>query len=344
MELPIIIYKASAGPRICDTGNWTDTDYTKDESGYVTSFGIDLRTHVSLIPKDGSEVKIISENLETQTTIKDFRQIEYKGTLDLLVAAVKVMDINQGFTARIRADAPPGCGVGTSAAVAVALLGALHGFMGKEIDRAQIAAMAQRLETEELGLLCGVQDQYAAAFGGWNYMKIDYPDVEITPINAPDWLIAELESRLILVYFGPRSSSKQHAEVFPGYERGEERVVEGMDLLRKSGTDMREALIAADLNAIPKVMNQNWEAAKMLSSDSQGFGITTKQIEWVHELAFENGAIGFDVNGAAGGGSASILAGQGREHELRKALEGANIQVLPFNFDFRGLQVWEVEA
>ncbi|MBY9021952.1 MAG: GHMP kinase, partial [Candidatus Lokiarchaeota archaeon] len=168
--------------RICDIGGWTDTWFYK-KNGAVFNFSIDLYSNVKLIENNTKKINIFSENLDLSTQITNYDKIEYDGTLDLLKAAIKRMEIKSGLDIYVRTDAPPGCGTGTSASVAVALISALAHYSGKLLQKYEIAELAHKLETEELKLESGVQDQFAAAFGGLNFMVIEYPTVKITNIE-----------------------------------------------------------------------------------------------------------------------------------------------------------------
>ena len=177
--------------RICDVGGWTDTWFYK--KGAVFNFCVDLYSYVRIIENNTEKINIISENLDLSTEIMNYRKIEYDGILDLLKAAVKRMEINVGLDIFVRADAPPGCGTGTSASVAVALIAALARYSNKFLVPYEIAELAHKLETEELNVESGVQDQYAAAYGGINFMEIDYPKVKLTKIEIDENRILELE-------------------------------------------------------------------------------------------------------------------------------------------------------
>ena len=142
----IIVSKAPV--RICDIGGWTDTWFYP--KGAVFSIGINLCSYVRIIPNFLKIVKIYSENLNLTSEIQDFNKIKYDGKLDLLKAAVKRMNIKEGIDIFIRAEAPPGCGTGTSASVAVALIAALTHFSQKELTKGEIADLAHKLEIEEL--------------------------------------------------------------------------------------------------------------------------------------------------------------------------------------------------
>ncbi len=319
--------------RVCDIGGWTDTWFYNN--GAVFNFCVDLYSFIRLVETNSNSINIISENLDINEKIKDYRKIEYNGTLDLLKAAVKRMEINSGINIYARSDAPPGCGTGTSASIAVALIGALSKYSDKHMSPYQIAELAHKLETEELGLESGVQDQYAAAFGGINFMEIDYPTVKLSNLKVNKKRIFELESQMILVYFGSRSSSKMHLQVIKNYEEGKESIINTFEILKKSAYKMLRAINYEDIHEVGAIMNQNWNAQKELHPM-----ISPPFIQRAEKIAFQKGAIGFKCNGAGGGGSAIILAEKGCEYELKKELIKKNFLIIPCKLDFNGLEIY----
>lgn len=327
-----VIY-SRAPVRVCDIGGWTDTWFYKQ--GAVINFCVDLYSYIRLVENNSNSINIISENLDLNAKIKDYRQIEYDGILDLLKAAVKRMEIKSGLNIYARSDAPPSCGTGTSASIAVALIGALSKFSDKYLSPYQIAELAHKLETEELGLESGVQDQYAAAFGGINFMEINYPAVKISNIKVDNKRIFELESQMILVYFGSRSSSEMHLQVIQNFKEGNESTIKAFDMLKKSAYEMVRAINSEDIHAVGEIMNKNWESQKALHSM-----MTPPIIKKTETIAFQNGAIEFKCNGAGGGGSAVILAEKGCEYDLKKALLKEELILLPCKLNFKGLEIF----
>ncbi len=319
--------------RVCDIGGWTDTHYY--QNGRVTNFAINLFSYVKVVRNGTSSIQIHSENLDIDTQIKDYRIIEYDGTLDLLKAAVKKMKIEEGLDIFVRADAPPGCGTGTSASVGVALVGALSYLKGRPLLPFQAARLAHALETEELHLESGVQDQYAAAFGGVNHMEISYPLVEISQVPLSPETICQLESRWILVYLGSRKSSDMHLQVIQKFKEGDLGTLQAHDHLRQLALDMVGALQQGNLQSVAKIMNENWAAQQQLHPK-----ITNDQIDHLEQLARDCGAVGFKVNGAGGGGSAVIMAGTGKEFRLKQQLLAENYLIFPCFIDLHGLQLW----
>lgn len=321
--------------RICDLGGWTDTWFYK--KGAVFNFCVDLYSYVRIVENSADKINIISENLDLSTEIKNYRKIEYDGILDLLKAAVKRMEIKTGLDIFVRADAPPGCGTGTSASVAVALIAALAKYSTKYLVPYEIAELAHKLETEELRMESGVQDQYAAAYGSINFMEIDYPSVKISCIHLDEKRICELESQFILAYLSSRSSSEMHKAVINNYKKGDKDTLNSFEVMKNCAYEMKKAIYSNDIEDMGEIINKNWDAQKKLHRL-----MINPMIEKAEKIAFDNGAIGFKCNGAGGGGSATILAGVGSEYNLKKKLLESGFTILPCKLNFKGVQTWEV--
>ncbi len=285
--------------RICDIGGWTDTWYCPN--GAVFNFCVDLYSYVRIVPSSNNSITIISENLNLQTEINNLNKIEYDGNLDLLKSAVKRMRIKKGANIYVRTDAPPGCGTGTSASVAVALIAALAKFSEKNLIPEEIASLAHKLEVEELKLESGVQDQYAAALGGVNFMEVSYPSVEVTPIPINNKKICELESQLILVFLSSRSSSEMHKAVIENYKMRDSKTLQSFEIIKNCASEMKRAIYSKDLVYMGELMNKNWSAQKGLHTLMVNSVINKAELK-----AFNSGAKGFKLNGAGGVGSATI--------------------------------------
>jgi len=322
-----------APTRICDIGGWTDTWFYP--KGAVFSFCVDLYSYVRLVENTSKTIKIFAKNLKQSAEILNLKKIEYNGVLDLLKAAIKRMNIENGLDIFVKADAPPGCGTGTSASVAVALISALATYKRLNMDQNDIAVLAHKLETEELGLESGVQDQYAAAYGGINFMEIDYPKVKLVNIEINENRILELENQFILVYFGSRSSSKMHSAVISNYKNRDMATINSFEIMEQCAYEMKDS-INSDIEMFGEIMNKNWEAQKSLHPL-----MTNPLINKAEEIAKINGAIGFKCNGAGGGGSATILAESGYEYQIKKKLIENDYTILPCKICFTGVRSYD---
>jgi D-glycero-alpha-D-manno-heptose-7-phosphate kinase len=294
--------------------------------------------------KEGqSVVRLESLDTEEKAQLVDVRRIEYDGVLDLLKAAVARSGIalrktglystRWEVTLHVRSDAPPASGLGSSAALGVAAMAALARFSGRNLLPHEVARESQLLEVEQLKLEAGVQDQLASAYGGVNFMEVEYPSARVMPLALAPAVQFELEDRFVLVYTGKSHfSSGMHQKVIA--EAAQHRT--DFESLAAAAVAGKEALLAGNLHAFADAMNANWEAQKRLHPD-----ITTPEIEALHAAAFEAGAIGFKANGAGGGGTVTILADREKSHVVRRRAMALGMQVLPAFIDGSGLQVWQ---
>lgn len=328
MSIKKVILSRACG-RILDIGGFTDTWFYP--KGAVFSFCVDLYSYTRIVENGMNKIRIFSENLEQNTEISNLKKIEYDGNLDLLKAAVKRMNIKKGLDIFVRADAPPGCGIGTSASVAVSLISALAKYNEMYLDQYEIAQLAHKLEIEELKLESGVQDQFAAAFGGINFMEIDYPEVKISNIKIEEKRIYELESQLILVFLSSRSSNEMHRAVIENYKKRDINTIKSFEIMKNCAYDMKNA-INSDIVNIGEIMNKNWDAQKRLHPLMVNASITTAE-----KISKDNGALGFKCNGAGGGGSATVLAKIGHENQIREKLIEKGYTILPCKLCFKGV-------
>jgi D-glycero-alpha-D-manno-heptose-7-phosphate kinase len=337
-------WRARAPVRFCDLGGWTDTRIVP--RGAVLNFAARLYTYVTLTVKEGQSGFTL-ESLDTEQSVhfEDIRRVEYDGVLDLLKAAVArvgietrrsgVYSMRREVKVLVRSDAPPASGLGSSAALGVAAIGAMSLFNGRHLLPYDVARESQLLEVQELKLEAGVQDQLASAYGGVNFMEVEYPNARVLPMALSRSVLCELEDRFVLVYTGrSHFSSAMHQKVINEADQHRKNFEE----LAQAAVMGKEALLAGDLDAFAAAMNANWEAQKGLHPE-----ITTPEIEALHRAVFEAGAIGFKANGAGGGGTVTILAQRDHTHLVGRAVARLGMTVLPSQIDMTGLQVWDVD-
>ncbi len=256
-----------------------------------------------------------------------FREIRPPATADIEVT--------------IRSDAPAGASTGTSAAVLVALLGALDRLVNGGRGPQAIAAAAHAVETVHLGQQSGIQDQLCSAFGGANFIDmIDYPRATVSPLTLPDQFRRELQRRLALIYLGrPHSSSAIHEKVVRDLEqRGPDCA--HLEALRTAAERARDAFVAADFDALGSAMRDNTAAQAEMQAD-----LVHRDAWRVIEIAAAHGAAGWKVNGAGGdGGSITLLSSErptARRAMVRAILEdNPSLVRIPIVISRRGLRVW----
>jgi D-glycero-alpha-D-manno-heptose-7-phosphate kinase len=324
-------------------GGWTDTWFA--DTGAVCNIGVypyvEVQIYVSAATRRNPRIVINAENFGDRYSL-DPRNITYDKH-PLLEASIDILELTKlSFEVNLYSMAPAGCSTGTSAAVAVALLGALDMLTPGRRTPHEIAALAHRVETEKLGLQCGIQDQLCSAYGGICFIEMHkYPFASVSQIMIPNSLWWELERRLVLVYLGKtHSSSEVHRQVIEGFERaGADK--SSLGKLRAAAYAAKDALYSNDIKAFGRSMIANTEAQGEMHGS-----LVSRDARDVIEVARQYGAVGWKVNGAGGeGGSLTILAGPEGEKK-RMFIDavhgmGRSFQVIPTYFSRMGLRCWE---
>lgn len=342
------VINAVAPIRICDLGGWTDTWFA--ERGAVLNLGVypyaEVQIYVSETPPGGERsITIHAENFAERYQI-DPGNIEYDRH-PLLEASIDIMQLPEtlSFEVNLFSAAPAGCSTGTSAAVAVALLGALDLLTPGRRTPHEVAALAHRVETEKLGLQSGVQDQLCSVYGGICFIEIfNYPHASVSQLTIPNEVWWELERRMTLVFLGrTHSSSAVHSEVIGRLDRADADK-SALEPLRRAAHHGKNALYAGNFAEFGRCMIENTEAQATLHA-----ALVPESARAVIALAQEHGAIGWKVNGAGGaGGSLSILFGpEGeRKRAFTRALPSLNpaYEVIPTYLSRMGLRRWETQV
>ena len=305
---PLQIINSVAPIRICDNGGWTDTWFAR----YGTIFNIGVypyaEVQVAVYPLEEREDRIVinAENYGERFAVYPENRAWDKHPL--LEAAVDYMKLpaDLAFEVTIFSDAPSGASTGTSAAVTVALIGALDGLTPGRMTPHEVAYAAQAIEVELLHQQSGIQDQLCSAYGGINFIEMfDYPYASVSQITVPNAIWWELERRLALIYLGKsHHSSAIHEMVIRSLENAGPDCPQLNDL-RKTAGKSRDALYAGDFESLGHAMIENTEAQGRLHPD-----LISADASRVIEIAREFGALGWKVNGAGGdGGSLTLLCG-----------------------------------
>jgi D-glycero-alpha-D-manno-heptose-7-phosphate kinase len=341
--VPLEIINAAAPIRICDNGGWTDTWF----AGHGKVFNIAVSPYVEVQIKayrrraQAHQVIVNAENYKERYAVAAEAPPGRHPLLEAIIGEMVIPD-DMSLEISISSLAPAGSSTGTSAALAVALIGALDVLTPGRLPLHEIAITAHRVEVERLGIQSGVQDQYCAAFGGINYIEIDsYPHASIRQLQLPADTWAQLDHRLVLVYLGrAHVSSEAHDQVITALTAHRGTIEHSLEALRQAAADARDAVTGADLVALGRAMTANTEAQRRLHPD-----LITKSAQEVIDVAMACGAFGWKVNGAGGeGGSVTILCGEGTEYKRRlvAALPRADplFRVLPTSLSRDGLRVW----
>jgi D-glycero-alpha-D-manno-heptose-7-phosphate kinase len=341
---PLRVVNSIAPTRIVDNGGWTDTWFARYGSVFNIAVAPYAEVQIQVFPSTGDDERIMvsAENYGERFSVVP--RMGGWGRHPLLEAAIAFMQVPRDLAIdiSITSDAPAGASTGTSAAVTVALIGALDRLAGGTMRPHDVAYAAHHVEMEMVGLQCGIQDQICSAYGGINFIEMDrFPRATVSQIQIADQVSWELERRLVLIYLGrSHSSSDVHAKVIRELE-SEGPTSKRLEALRQTAAKSRDAVSAGNFAALGRAMIENTEAQGRLHPDLIGSGARK-----VIEIARSHGAEGWKVNGAGGeGGSVSILTGPlwGSRKAIIRDIEEEDplYRNIPVALSRTGLRTWE---
>jgi D-glycero-alpha-D-manno-heptose-7-phosphate kinase len=344
---PVRVINSAAPIRICDNGGWTDTWFAE----YGKIFNIAVYPHaevqIDVQHRDAQEQQII---IYAENYGERYAPQHIASTWDrhpLLEAAIERMAVPDDVSIHITifSEAPAGASTGTSAAVTVALIGALDLLTPGRLTPHQIAYLAQSVETDMLRQQCGIQDQLCSAYGGINFIEMhQYPRASVSQIQVPNGTWWELERRLALVYLGQSHASSQvHEKVIHALEKAGPTAKQ-LEALRSTAEPSRDALYVGDFAALGRAMIRNTEAQRDLHPD-----LVSADAQRVIDIAQAHSASGWKVNGAGGeGGSLTILcaASSHVKRAMLREIEAENplFKNIPIHLSRFGLRVWETQV
>ena len=270
--------------------------------------------------------------------------LEIDGEADLIKGVYNrvVKDFNidaRSFKITTYNDAPAGSGLGTSSAMVVCVLKAFIEWLSLPLGDYEASRLAYEIERKDLNLSGGKQDQYAAAFGGFNYMEFLQNDlVIVNPLKIKRWIIDELEASMVLYFTGTsRSSAAIIDQQKKNTASGNEKAIDAMHKIKQSASDMKLALLKGDMKAFARILGEGWENKKKMADD-----ITNPMIQEVFDVAVPAGALAGKVSGAGGGGFVMLMVEPTRKKELVNALKRLDGFVMPFQFTEGGAHGWKI--
>lgn len=341
---PVRVINSVAPIRICDNGGWTDTWFA--EHGKIFNIGVYpyVEVQVEVYPYSADEDRIVlyAENYGERFVVNP--EVPGWDRHPLLEAAIERVGVPDELSiqATIYSEAPSGCSTGTSAAVTVALVGALDRLTPGQLSPHQVAYAAHAVEVEMLKQQSGIQDQLCSAYGGINFIEMfEYPYASVSQIFVPNSTWWELERRLTLIFLGKSHvSSDVHKRVIADLE-DEGPETQRLEDLRGTAQKSRDAVYAGDFAALGAAMQENTAAQGRLHPD-----LISEDAQQVIEIAKSYGAIGWKVNGAGGeGGSVTLLCPPQSyvKREMIRAIEAENrlYRNIPIYLSRFGLRIWE---
>jgi len=339
-----MIIRSKAPLRLGLAGGGTDVSpYSDLYGGAILNATISLYAYTTIEPIDGNKIIFSSpdaglEEVYESTEILDTNGyfVLAKGVYNRVVRDFSHKPLSFKITSHV--DSPAGSGLGTSSTLVVSILGAFSEWLKLPLGEYDLARLAYEIERKDLGMAGGKQDQYAATFGGFNFMEFLQDDkVIVNPLRIRQRYQDELAHNLLLYY---TETSHVSAEIIQGQidnvKAKNNASIEAMHQLKEQAIWMKESLLKGNIDAIGEILNFGWEHKKKTAS-----GITNLLLDDIYRTALASGATGGKVSGAGGGGFMFFYCPETSRYAVEKALcDQFSGQVKRYEFTQEGLKTW----
>lgn len=321
--------------RVSFFGGGTDLPaYYEHYGGAVLSTAINKHFYVMVSRAEGS-VQVSSSDYRTFFRHSEAASPIWDDDMRLPRAVLDRFRIFEGLSIFLASEIPPGTGLGSSGAVSVALVKALAACSGDLLAAGDVAELACDIEIGQLGQPIGKQDQYAAAFGGLNFIEFRDDLVAVTPLELPLDVLLALEQRVLLFFTG---TGRQSSSILSGQQEqtsgGRRETLDALHEMKAQAYLARELLRAGKLDEFGCLLHHAWETKKRVTG-----GITTPEIDRLYDIALSVGALGGKIAGAGGGGFLIIYAPDGRQQDIVSRLEDEGLFSMSYRFESRGATV-----
>ncbi len=332
--------KSRAPLRLGLAGGGTDVSpYCDVYGGHILNATIDMYAYATIEPLDKPVVILQSLDMDTCDEYPLMSRIPSNS----LLAAVYnrfIEEYNDGVPIPMRistrVDAPPGSGLGSSSTLVVALVGAFVELLHLPLGEYDIAKLAYEIERIDVGISGGKQDQYAATFGGFNFMEFYENKVIVNPLRVKREIINELESNLLLYWTG---QSRYSGNIIQEQAKNASHplALEAMHKLKEQATLMKEALLQGRINEIGDILDYGWNYKKRMADD-----ITNAYIEEIYRTAKDMGATGGKLTGAGGGGYLMLFVPEQHRYDVMRTLKLYKGRFERYHFTKSGIETWRI--
>jgi D-glycero-alpha-D-manno-heptose-7-phosphate kinase len=342
-----MLIRSRAPLRLGFAGGGTDVSpYSDEYGGYVLNATIDMYAYCTIEVTDDNQVTFHAADRDEIFQSEVYPKFQLDGLLDLHKGAYNriVSEFNNGQPLSLKmttySDAPAGSGLGASSTMVVTMLKAYQEWLNLPLGDYDLARLAFEVERFDVGLAGGKQDQYAATFGGFNFMEFYGNDrVIVNPLRVKHWIVNELEDSMILYHTGTsRESAKIINEQIENTRNRNEQSLNAMHQLKEDALRMKEFLLRGDIIKFGEFLGKSWQAKKQMAQS-----ISNAFIDLIYETAIQAGAYSGKVSGAGGGGFMIFLVDPTRKIKLVKALNQFSGKVLGAHFTQDGTLGWRID-
>jgi D-glycero-alpha-D-manno-heptose-7-phosphate kinase len=340
-----MIYRSKAPLRIGLAGGGTDVSpYSDLYGGAILNATVSLYAHATIEPLDNNQIILTAVDRQEEEQFDFTNELPINGKLNLLKGVYNRIQKDQGqiktgFQLSTFVDAPAGSGLGTSSTLVVTVIGAFAEMLKLPMGEYDMAHYAYEIERKDLNLAGGKQDQYAATFGGVNFMEFYANDkVVVNPLRIKQQNLFELENNLLLYYTATnRDSGKIIEQQAKNVVNKNESSIDAMHYLKQQAQMMKEALLKGRLNEIGEILDFGFQQKRKMAE-----GISNPLMEEIYESAKAAGATGGKISGAGGGGFMIFYCPGTTKYKVIKSLEKFGGQHRNYQFVEHGLTTWTI--
>ncbi len=340
-----MIYRSKAPLRLGLGGGGTDVaPYSDLFGGAILNATITMYAYATIVERDDNKIILNAIDKGERYEFDMTDSLPINGELDLLKGIYNHIVKHYShralsFELTTRVDAPPGSGLGTSSTLVVAILGAFAEWLNLPFGEYDFARIAYTIERKDLAMAGGKQDQYAATFGGVNFMEFYADDkVIVNPLRIRSKYLNELAYNLILYYTETsRLSSKIIETQSENVNKKDEKSIDAMHNLKDQARLMKETLLKGNIDDIGKILDFGWQQKKKMAK-----GISTPLIDDIYSAAIEAGASGGKISGAGGGGFMIFYCPNNSRDKVIRALRQFGGDTKRYEFTNVGLSTWSI--
>ncbi|WP_430895842.1 MULTISPECIES: dehydrogenase [unclassified Paraflavitalea] len=340
-----MMYRSKAPLRIGLAGGGTDVSpYSDLYGGAILNATVSLYAYANIEPLKENAIILQTLDRKEEERYEWNSSLPINGKLDLLKGVYNRIQKEYGmpltgFRLSTYVDAPAGSGLGTSSTLVVAIIGAFVEMLRLPLGEYDIAHLAYEIERKDLSMAGGKQDQYAATFGGVNFMEFLAGDkVIVNPLRIKQHYLFELENNLVLYYTATsRESAKIIEKQSANVVEKKEKSIEAMHQLKSQAQMMKEALLKGRIHEIGEILDFGFQQKRKMAE-----GISNSLIDEIYETAKRNGATGGKISGAGGGGFMTFYCPDNTKYAVMEALNQFGGYVKHYQFVDHGLTSWTI--
>lgn len=341
-----MLIRSKAPLRIGLAGGGTDVSpYSDDFGGAILNATISLYAYSIIKPLDNGKIIFNAIDRNERIELDSIEELEIDGKLDLQKGVynriIKQYNNNKplSFELSTYVDAPAGSGLGTSSTLTVSMIGAFTEWLKLPLGEYDIAHLAYEIERLDLNMAGGKQDQYAATFGGFNFMEFYEEDrVIVNPLRLKDEYLNELNFNLLLYYTG---TSRLSAKIIDSQTKNildkNKGSLEGMHKLKEQAQMMKEMVLKGELDKVGQILDFGWKYKKQLAKE-----ISNPIIDEIYDVAISNGASGGKISGAGGGGFMMFYCPDNTRYKVIESLQKFGGEFRRYQFTENGITSWTV--